>query len=111
MAGRACQRSYARDGNRAGQVPARGGTAPASVTGLPLLLTRCPLPGCDNQVPADDPGTPCEECQQAFGNYLQPSATPLPRQSPEQVRQVLAQRDAAVRAAYEQMLQAPGESS
>jgi hypothetical protein len=80
------------------------------MTAAPLLLTRCPLPGCHNQVPADDPGTPCDDCQRTFGDYLRPSGTP--GLSPEAVMQVLAERDAAVKDAYaRQRLSTHGESS
>jgi len=64
------------------------------------LLADCPLPGCRNQVPADDPGTPCEECREMFGGWLRPAGTPSLRQSPEDTARLLAERDRAVRAAY-----------
>lgn len=64
------------------------------------LLAACPLPGCRNQVPADDPGTPCGECLQQFGGWLCPAGTPSPRQSAEEIAGLLAERDRAVRAAY-----------
>ena len=64
------------------------------------LLADCPLPGCRNQVPADDPGTPCGECLTVFGSLLRPAGAPSPRQSPEEAARVLAERDRAVRAVY-----------
>lgn len=56
----------------------------------------CPLPGCAN--PVTDPSVPCQECLDIFGSMLRPSSRP-PLTSDE-VAAGLADRDAAVRAAY-----------
>jgi hypothetical protein len=63
------------------------------------LFFPCPLPGCTAGV-TDDPAVPCEDCLKAFGTMLRPAGTPSPRRSHEETTRLLAERDAAVRAAH-----------
>lgn len=78
----------------------------ASSSRASLLPYRCPLPGCHDGV-TSDPAVPCEGCLSDFGPLLRPGRTPSPRRSPEEAQRLLAERDAAVRAAYAAQRTAP----
>lgn len=58
----------------------------------------CPVAGCQNAVA--DPRVPCRRCRAAFGGMLREVVVDEPEQGPEEVVAVLAERDAAVTAAY-----------
>lgn len=57
------------------------------------LLSTCVLPGCT--IPVVHVGEPCERCQTAFGDLLQP--TDGPAMTAEQI----SRRDSATRNAYQ----------
>lgn len=58
----------------------------------------CPLPGCTN--PTTQPGTPCQECLDAFGSYLAPAPPRAIPATAEQITADLAARDRGIAAAY-----------